>query len=203
MTKPSSALGRAFDEAKFGFARTLDLRASMPTGDEAVRRAELWLRERQIAKAGDVLVITGRGNGSPGGVAVVREAVLRLFTRLKRKGVVSSVAEHTAGSFVVTLASIRALFEAPPRSRGPQPNAITADPAELAALDVMTLGALRRLAEMSLELLGAPRTDAFVGDEMLRQFSILSSAMSPDETDRDRQLQFLISTSLSAFESLD
>ena len=75
--------------------------------------------------------------------------------------------------------------------------------AELAALDVMTLGALRRLAEMSLELLGAPRTDAFVGDEMLRQFSILSSAMSPDETDRDRQLQFLISTSLSAFESLD
>jgi hypothetical protein len=203
MTKPSPALGRAFDEAKFGFARTLDLRTSMPTGDAAARRAELWLRERQMAKAGDVLVITGRGNGSPGGVAVVRDAVLRLLTSLKRKGVISSVAEHTAGSFVVTLASIRALFDAAPRSRGPQPAVIAADPAELAALDAATRGALRRLAELSLESLGAPRTDVFVGDEMLRQFSILSAAMSPDETDRDRQLQFLISTSLSAFENLD
>ena len=203
MTKRSAALGRAFDEAKFGFARTLDLRASMPTGEEAVRRAELWLRERQIAKAGDVLVITGRGNGSPGGVAVVREAVLRLLTRLKRMGVVSSVAEHTAGSFVVTLASVRALFETTPRSRGPQQPVMAADPAELAALDAATRGALRRLAEISLEALGAPRTDAFVRDEMLRQFSIVAAAMSPDETDRDRQLQFLISAALSAFESFD
>jgi len=203
VTKPSAALGRAFDEAQFGFARTLDLRTSMPTGDEAARRAELWLRERQVANAGDVLVITGRGNGSPGGVPVVRETVLRLMTTLKRKGVVSSVAEHTAGSFVVTLASMRALFEAPARSRRSQPAAPVADPAELAALDAATRGALRRLAECSLEALGAPRTDAFVRDEMRRQFSILSAAMSPEETDRDRQLQIMISASLNAFESLN
>ena len=80
---------------------------------------------------------------------------------------------------------------------------MAADPAELAALDAATRGALRRLAEISLEALGAPRTDAFVRDEMLRQFSIVAAAMSPDETDRDRQLQFLISAALSAFESFD
>jgi hypothetical protein len=203
MTKPSAALGRAFDDAKFGFARTLDLRTSMPTGDEATRRADSWLRERQVANAGDVLVITGRGNGSPGGVGVVREAMLRLFRKLKRLGVVSSVAEHTSGSFVVTLASVRALFETMPRSRGPQPTALVTNPSELAALDPTTLGALRRLAEMSIETLGAPCTDAFVRDEMLRQFSILSAAMTPDETDRGGQLQLLISAALRAFERLD
>src|ERR1039458_10771301 len=76
------ALHRAFDEARFGPARTLDLRASMPTAAEAVRRAEPWLRERQMARAGDVLVITGRGKGSPGGVAVMREALRKPFSTL-------------------------------------------------------------------------------------------------------------------------
>ena len=88
-------LHRAFDEARFGSARTLDLRSSMPTGAEAVRRAEPWLRERQMARAGEVLVITGRGRDSPGGIAVVREAIRKLLGALKRKGVVGDVAEHT------------------------------------------------------------------------------------------------------------
>jgi hypothetical protein len=194
------ALHRAFDEARFGPARTLDLRASMPTGADAVRRAEPWLRERQMARAGDVLVITGRGKGSPGGVAVVREAVRKLFGTLKRKGVVASFDEHTAGSFVVTLAPVRALFETVPRSRSNDARVKPADPRELRALDAPTRAQLRALAERSLEELGAPRTAGLVHDEMVRQFSILSSAVAPDETDREGRLQFLIGAARDAFD---
>jgi hypothetical protein len=194
------ALHRAFDEARFGPARTLDLRASMPTGAEAVRRAEPWLRERQMARAGDVLVITGRGKGSPGGVAVVREAIRKLFGTLKRKGVVASFDEHTAGSFVVTLAPVRALFETVPRSRSNDARVKPADPRELRALDAPTRLQLRALAERSLEVLGAPRTAGLVHDEMVRQFSILSSAVAPDETDREGRLQFLIGAARDAFD---
>jgi hypothetical protein len=194
------ALHRAFDEARFGPARTLDLRASMPTGAEAVRRAEPWLRERQMARAGDVLVITGRGRGSPGGVAVVREAIEKLFGTLKRKGVISNVAEHTAGSFVVTLAPVRALFETVPRSRSRDSSVRPGDPKELRALDAPTRSTLRALAERSLEVLGAPRSEKFVHDEMVRQFAILSSAVAHDETDREGRLQFLIEAARDAFD---
>jgi hypothetical protein len=193
------ALHRAFDEARFGPARTLDLRASMPSGAEAVRRTEPWLRERQMARAGDVLVITGRGKGSPGGVAVVRDAILRLFGALKRKGVISAVAEHTAGSFVVTLAPVRALFETVPRSRSHDARLKPGDPAELQALGAPTRALLRALAERSLEVLGAPRTAGLVHDEMIRQFAILSSAVAHDETDREGRLQFLIETASNVF----
>jgi hypothetical protein len=194
------ALHRAFDEARFGPARTLDLRASMPTAAEAVRRAEPWLRERQMARAGDVLVITGRGKGSPGGVAVVREAIRKLFGTLKRKGVVAAAAEHTAGSFVVTLAPVRALFETVPRSRSNDARVKPGDPKELRALDAATLASLRSLAERSLDVLGAPRTEGLVHDEMVRQFSILSSAVALDETDREGRLQFLIEAARYAFD---
>jgi hypothetical protein len=193
-------LHRAFDEARFGPARTLDLRTSMPTGAEAARRAEPWLRERQMARAGDVLVITGRGKGSPGGVAVVRDAIVKLFRTLKRKGVVASVAEHTAGSFVVSLAPVRALFETVPRSRSNDSQVKPGDPKELRALDAPTRASLRALAERSLEVLGAPRTDALVTDEMARQFAILSSAVAHDETDREGRLQFLIDAARDAFD---
>ncbi|HXD22655.1 MAG TPA: hypothetical protein VN613_04795 [Gemmatimonadaceae bacterium] len=201
MTRASHiALHRAFDEARFGPARTLDLRASMPTAAEAVRRAEPWLRERQMARAGDVLVVTGRGRGSPGGVAVVREAIRKLLMTLKRKGVVASIGEHTAGSFVVTLAPVRALFETVPRSRSNDARITPGDPHELRALAPGTRAQLRALAERSLEVLGAPRTAGLVHDEMVRQFSILSSAVAPDETDREGRLQFLIDAARDAFD---
>lgn len=197
---PHIALHRAFDEARFGPARTLDLRASMPTVAEAVRRAEPWLRERQMARAGDVLVVTGRGRGSPGGVSVVREAIRKLLMRLKRKGVVAAIGEHTAGSFVVTLAPVRALFETVPRSRSSDARIAPADPRELRALDAGTRTQLRALAIRSLEVLGAPRTEGLVHEEMVRQFSILSSAVAPDETDREGRLQFLIDAARDAFD---
>jgi hypothetical protein len=194
------ALHRAFDEAKFGPARTLDLRASLPSAAEAVRRAEPWLRERQMARAGDVLVVTGRGKGSPGGIPVVRAAIQKLFGALKRKGVIAAVAEHTAGSFVVTLAPVRALFETVPRSRNTDARVRASDPKELRALEAKTLAQLRALAERSLDVLGAPRTAGLVHDEMVRQFSILSAAVAQDETDREGRLQFLIDAARDAFD---
>lgn len=201
MSRPTHiALHRAFDEARFGPARTLDLRASMPSAADAVRRTEPWLRERQMARAGDVLVITGRGKGSPGGVAVVREAIRKLLGTLKRKGVVASIVEHTAGSYAVTLAPIRALFETVPRSRSHDARVKPGDPRELRALDASTRALLRALAQRSLEVLGAPRTEGLVHDEMVRQFSILSSAVAHDETDREGRLQFLIEAARDAFD---
>jgi len=198
-----SALERAFDVARFGPSSTLDLRSSMPTAVEATRRAEAWLRERQMARAGDVLIITGRGKGSPGGVGVVREAVQRLLTALRRKGVVAAVGAHTPGSFVVTLAPVRALFETVRRTRATTPRIAPGDPAELRALAPETRKRLRWLAERSLESLGAPRSARFVEDEMKRQFAILSSMMAPEETDREGRLQFLIAATCDAFDGAE
>lgn len=199
---PHIALHRAFDQARFGPARTLDLRSLLPTVAQAVARAEPWLRERQMAKVGEVLVITGRGKGSPGGIGVVREAVRKLLGVLKRRGVVAGVSEHTAGSFVVTLASIRALFEPARRSRGLNPRPAPADVGALGALAPATCAELRALAERSLETLGAPRSDRFVRDEMLRQFTILASAMAPAEPDREGRLRLLIGAARDAFDDL-
>ena len=113
-------LQQAFDEARFGASRTLNLRESLPTrgrGDDAHRS---WLRQQQVDRADEVLIITGRGNNSDDGVSVVREAVIRLLHALKRRGVVDGHEEHTPGSFVVTLAPVSALWESPKRNRGPR-----------------------------------------------------------------------------------
>src|ERR687890_2298779 len=106
-------LQRAFDEARFGNDRTLNLRDRLPTAEQAAERTERWLRERQVLGGGEVLLIPGRGNGSEGGVSVVRDAVLRRLASLRRRNVVADVREHTAGSFVVALAPLAALVDAP------------------------------------------------------------------------------------------
>ena len=124
----------AFDEARFK-GRTLNLRESLPTVAEASRRTESWLREQQVAAAGEVLIVTGRGNNSEGGVSPVREAVIRLLHLLRRRGVVSAHAEHTPGSFVVDLAPLQALVDAPSRSRDTAPAPKPAAPQSLDALD--------------------------------------------------------------------
>jgi hypothetical protein len=194
------SLAGAFDEARFGPARTLDLRSSLPTGVEAVRRAEPWLRERQMARAGEVLIVTGRGRGSPGGVGVVRGEIEKLLTRLKHAGVVAQVRVHTAGSFVIELAPIRALFEVTPRSRRSAAEPAPTDPAGLELLDAETRRELRLLAQYSLTRLGVEPTDAFVRDEMLRQFGILAAGVDRDESDREGRLKFLVSAARAAFE---
>lgn len=197
---PRTTLVRAFDEARFGPARTLDLRTGLPTAMEAVRRAEPWLRERQMARAGEVLIVTGRGRGSPGGVGVVREAVQKLLATLRRQGVVARVVEHNPGAFVAELAPIRALFEQAPRSRSRSPREERSDPAVLASLDDAMRAELRLLAEYSLTQLGVPVEDGFLRDEMVRQFSILARGIGRDETDREGRLRFLINASRAAFE---
>lgn len=172
---------------QFGPSRTLNLREQLPTAAAAVQRAEAWLRERQMARAGEVLVITGSGRGSEGGVPVVREAVLKLLTTLRRRGVVAAVREHTSGSFVVQLAPVAALFDAGKRKREPMMPR-ERDPAVLIGLDRDTRQLLRRLAERSLTTLGAANLDGrFVTDEMVRQFTALAPGV-PDGPDRERRL---------------
>jgi hypothetical protein len=199
-TVPLTKLWQAFDEARFGAERTLNLRASLPTADEAVRRADAWLRQQQIAQLGDVLVITGRGKGSPEGISVVREAVIRLLHSLKRKGVVASHEEHTPGSFVVKLAPMHELLEAPRRRRDTrrrQP--LPASPASLEALQPQTRDLLRDLASHALDHLGVHDREPFLEGEMVRQFSLLTAAM-PKGVDRERWLREAIRRAMEAYD---
>jgi nucleotide-binding universal stress UspA family protein len=197
-----SKLWQAFDEARFGSERTLNLRASLPTPDEATRRADAWLRQQQLAQPGDVLVITGRGKGSHDGVSVVREAVIRLLHSLKRKGVVASHQEHTPGSFVVTLAPLHALLEAPHRQRDarrtPHPPPAP-QPSSLEALQPQTRELLRDLAERALDHLGVHERGPFIEGEMLRQFGMLAAAI-PEGADREKRLREAIGRAMGEYD---
>jgi hypothetical protein len=189
---------KAFDEAQFGPKNILNLRESLPTAADARFRTEAWLRERQISRAGDVLLITGRGNQSPGGVSVVRGAILALLPLLRRQGVVRDWREHSPGSFVVKLASLTELLEAPRRKRDREsPTAV--GPQSLAALDPSTLALLRRLAVRSLEALGIRDLDKFVDAEMLAKFNSLAGAV-PSGVEGEVRLRDAIA---AALEQLD
>ncbi|MBV6519977.1 MAG: hypothetical protein MNPFHGCM_00081 [Gemmatimonadaceae bacterium] len=167
---------QAFDEARFGPTRTLNLRDGLPAAPEAVRRAEVWLRGKQIELTGEVLIITGRGNGSPGGIPVIRIDVERLLARLRRLGVVAGVKEHTSGSFVVTLAPPSAVFEASGRRKDLARSAPPARvPPAFAALRPETCAVLHRLAVQSVEALGVRGpTESMIEAEMERQFSLMT-----------------------------
>lgn len=189
---------RALDEATFGPGRTLNLRASLPTAAEATARAEAWLREKQMRREGDVLVITGRGRSSEGGVAVVRPAVEKLLFSLRRRGVVEAWHEHTEGSFVVSLAPVSTLFAAPKRKR--EARVSPAVPQSLAALSPATLELLRDVAVRSLAGLGIPAPSrAFVEDEMLALFSKISGALPPS-ADREEELRAALRHALDELE---
>lgn len=184
-----SSLGRVFDELRFGATRTLNLRVQQPTASQATVLAESWLRTQQVQGVAEVLMITGRGNRSVDGVSPVREAVVRLLPSLRRRNVISGFVEHTPGSFVVTLAPVKALFEAPRRrrERGPLVKALV--PRSLEGLDGETQNQLRDVAVMSLEALGLRTpTNAQIEDEMLRQFAVLASSIEDNE-DREAVLQ--------------
>jgi hypothetical protein len=175
---PAPTLASAFDELRFGRGGILHLRETLPTGDEAARRTEAWLRERQMARAGEVLVVTGRGKGSAGGVSVVREAVARLLASLGRRGVVAEWSEHTQGSFVVRLAPTRKLYETSRAAVERRPALV--DPAELGGLDAPTRGRLRALAVRSLDALGVQAPgEPLIPDEMVSQFARLAAAAEP------------------------
>ena len=171
-----AGLLRAFDEIQFGPAKTLNLRESLPTVEAARKRAESWLRERQVAGEREVLVITGRGNSSPGGRSPVREGVLSTFPLLRRKGIVAQWREHSPGSFEVVLAPLSALFEAPRRKKDAQAPRTKPPPPTLAGLSDRALASLRYLAQRSLESLGVREIEGLVESEMLDKFAALTYA---------------------------
>ena len=188
------AARQAFDEARFGPARTLNLRASLPSVRDATTRAEAWLRQRQVESAGEVLIITGRGLGSPDGVSPVREAIGKLLGSLKRRGVVAEHREHTAGSFVVKLAPTSALWNAP-RRRRERSLPPAADPPALEALEPATRSLLRTLALASLDALGVRDPASLVEGEMLKQFGALAAAVA-DGPDREARLRAVITRAI-------
>jgi len=194
--RPRSAL-KALEEARFGGSRTLNLRASLPTPQDAVARTDQWLRTQQAHQGGDVLIITGRGNQSIGGVSVVRVAVQKLLGRLKRAGVIASVKENTPGSFVVGLAPLRTLVEAPRRHRGhadPLPTVST-----LPGLDRETHALLIRVAQCALDRLGVRDRERFLDDEIRRQFSLITAEL-PAGPRRDEHLRAALLRLLAEYE---
>lgn len=190
------ALHRALDEARFGRERTLNLRATLPRPKDAEARCEAWLRERQVAKSDELLVITGRGINSWDGESVVREAIVRLLGSLRRRGVVAAWHEHTPGSFVVTVAPIRTLREAPRRSG--ERRRITSDPMVLRGLAPATRARLRELAQLALEQLGIRETETFIEDEMVSQFTELARGV-PEGPDRERRLLAAIERTIEEY----
>ncbi len=176
---PLHSVWKAFDEAQFGQKNTLNLRESLPTAADARFRVEAWLRERQISKAGDVLVITGRGNQSPNGISPVREAIVALLPSLRRRGVVSEWKEHSPGSFIVKLGSISALLDAPRRRRDRKSDTTVSNPKALEGLESSTLSLLRRLAVRSLESLGVRDPTNYIEAEMLSKFNSLAGGVTP------------------------
>jgi hypothetical protein len=188
-------LRQAFDEIRFGAQRTLNLRESLPTPQVAVTRTETWLRQQQIDRADEVLIITGRGNNSEGGHSVVREAVIRQLHMLKRRGVISGHEEHTPGSFVVKLAPVAALWESPRRNAGRGVAPPPRTPPSLDDLDDDTRVMLRNLAERSLEGLGIKDTAQFLQGEMLRQFGAIAATIG-DAPDRESRLRSAVRAAL-------
>ena len=170
---------RALDELRFGPQRTLNLRDNLPSAQEAVRRAEGWLREQQVLGSKEVLVITGRGSQSVGGVAVIRPAIEKLLFSLRRRGVIAAHREHNPGAFAVQMAPLRALVEAPARRRERQHS--REGPVTLEGLSHDTMQLLRDLAERSLDSLGIAATDKGLADEMHRHLRIILPSLAGGE----------------------
>jgi hypothetical protein len=185
--KSDLQLRRAFDSVRFGAANILNLRESLPTVLEATRRAEAWIRQRQVEGASEVLVITGRGKGSDTGISPVREGIIKLIASLRRRGVLERYEEHTAGSFSIQLAPVQAMIDAPHRRRERHQDSPRIDPG-LATLSAATRRLLRELAERSLDALGVKDPASFLEAEMLRQLAAFRAAL-PDGADRDQQLR--------------
>lgn len=145
---------------------------------------------------GEVLIITGRGRGSEGGVPVVRPAVQRRLSRLRREGVVDTVEAHSSGAFIIVLAPLRALLEARRRRKDPVHNTKRRVVGEWArGLHPPTLKALRELATRSLELLGAPQTDELIEDEMHHHVRKFAGAIGRG-VDRDARLRAAVRSAL-------
>jgi hypothetical protein len=181
------ALWNALDEAAFGPQRILNLRELLPTAAEARSRTEIWLRSRQVVKSQEVLIITGRGNQSLGGVGIIRQEVLQMLPGLRRRGVVESWKEHNQGAVAVKLAPMSKLLSETKRRRDNSSSMPSEpDPQSLSALGADTLRLLRRLAAQNLEALGVKEPGPFMEQEMVRNFSTLANAFPPGENREEK-----------------
>lgn len=188
-TRPQlKALWHALDEAAFGAERTLNLRELLPSAAEARARAETWLKARQVTRPEEVLIITGRGNQSAGGVSVVRQEVLGMMPSLRRRGIVESWREHNPGAIVVKLAPVNSLLGAGKRRRDLNAPTSRAAPAVIDGLEPETRDVLRQLALSRLDALGIETTDQFIHEEMIRTFSTLIRSV-PEGGDREAALR--------------
>lgn len=190
-----TALWSALDEATFGPDRTLNLRESLPSAAEARLRTDNWLKAKQVAKAEEVLIITGRGNNSVGGIGVVRQAILQMMPALRKKGVVESWREHSPGSVVVTLAPMSALFSAANRRRGGAVHETTHEDSSLSGLSAQAISELRQLAMYNLDAIGVDHGEQFLRAEMIRTFSRLMSAI-PDAQRSEESLRASIKAAI-------
>jgi hypothetical protein len=188
---------RALDELRFGPQRTLNLRDNLPSAADAVRRADAWLRQQQIQGSKEVLVITGRGNQSLGGVAVIRAAIEKLLFSLRRRGVVASHSEHNPGAFAVQLAPIRALVDAPARRRERQPRTVAVTRFDGLSADVVLM--LRDLAERALDALGVVPSEQRIADEMQRQLRFIVPSLPGDER-METHLRAAIETAIAEYD---
>jgi hypothetical protein len=129
----------------------------------------------------------------------VREAVIRLFHVLRRRGVVAGHQEHTAGSFVVMLAPVSALWESPKRNAGRGVAPPPKTPPSLDDLDADTKLMLRDLAERALEGLGVKDTTDFLQGEMLKQFGAIAASIG-DGPEREKRLRDAVRAALDQHE---
>jgi hypothetical protein len=195
-------LQHALDELRFGRSGTLNLRASLPTGAEATKRAESWLRMKQAEGAREVLIVTGRGNHSFARIPVVREAVQRLLAYLSTRGVVEHHSEHSPGSFAVRLLPMTGAVKA----RDTQTASVAApivSPPTLDGLSPDTRDQLRVLASGTLQALGIrDPSSKFVQDEMERQCVQLAAALPPAATAAEHEASLRLAIA-RAIERLD
>jgi len=192
----------ALERVRFGPLRTLNVRASKLTRQDSAARVEAWLRSKQVELTGEVLVITGRGAGSIDGIPVVKEAAQKVLNRLRRLGVIESYGEDTPGSYVVRLAPLRSLLEAPARRRNPAPAPTRRLPA-IEGLRPATRDRLRYLASRAIDALGvkAP-SEAQLDSEMARQFSMIART-APAGIDGDKWLDGAITKALREYAEAD
>lgn len=191
----------SLERVRFGPTRTLNVRTGKFTGEEAASRVESWLRSKQVEVGGDVLVITGRGLGSLGGVPVVKNATHRVLNRLRRLGVVTSFGEDTPGSFVVTLAPLRTLLEAPARRRTPVAQSRRSP--VIHGLESATRERLHYLAARSIDALGVKNaSEEQIGREMMRQFTVIARS-APADVDTDSWVDGAISRAMREYEESD
>jgi hypothetical protein len=186
-----NALYRAFDEAQFGDARTLNVRDGLPTGAEAAARTDAWLRLKQVEGVREVLVITGRGTHSISALPVIKTHVARRIAALRRAGVVASVSEHTPGSYVVRLSPMSSMLAASERSssRSGEERKGQKLPQSIASLTPATQRIVRDLAERTLVSLGVRNTSSsIINDEMERQTALLTRSM-PRDADRENWIR--------------